>query len=241
MAKPQKDLSKNWLVSSMEKGGKYQDYYDYVKPTLGGGYAYMGPVFTFSKDNDMSYKRFISILLICAFLMLGACISSGLLYITGMNTPWQVAPYGLEVLLSCMTFWAVVRLAFTKQPIKIFNMRPTAEAIPKRSRLTMLCAAVGLAAIAFYVFMNGWDGREKVIPTLLYMAARTVVALSSGLIFRLSANNVWDEENINEGEDEDDEEEEDDAPAKAEPAAEDASDEDEEDPEGETGASDATE
>ena len=59
-----------------------------------------------------------------------------------------------------------------------------------------------LAAIAFYVFMNGWDGREKVVPTLLYMGARTVVALTSGLIFKLFTVNVWDEENINEGEDE---------------------------------------
>ena len=216
----------------MEKGGKYQDYYDYVKPTLGGKYAYMGPVFSFSKDNDISYARFITIMLICAFLMIGACISSGLLYITAMNTPWQVAPYGLEVLFTCMTFWAVLRLAFTKQPMKIFNMRPTAEAIPKRSRITMFCAAVGLAAIAFYVFMNGWDGREKVVPTLLYMGARTVVALTSGLIFKLSTVNVWDEENINEGEDEEDGEEDEDA---AEKAAE-ASDEAEEASEAETGA-----
>ena len=194
-----------WFTSAMEKSPKYQDYYDYVKPTLNGGYAYMGPVYTFGKDNDISYARFITVMLICAALILFAGIGSGLLYVAAMNTPWQVAPYGLEVLFDCMTVWAVVRLAFTKQPMKIFNMRPTAEAIPKRSRMAMLAAAVGLTSIAVYVFLYGWDGRA--VNTMIYMAARLVVALSAGLIYKLATVNVWDESRFNEGVPEDDEEE----------------------------------
>lgn len=196
-----------WFTSAMQKSPKYQDYYDYVKPTLNGGYAYMGPVYSFGKDNDISYARYITVMLICSFLMLAAGIGSGLLYIAGMNTAWQVAPYGLEVLFNFMTVWSVVRLAFTKQPMKIFSMRPTAEAIPKRSRPAMLAAAVGLTCIALYVFLNGWDDKPP-INTIIYMLARLVVALSAGLIYKLATTNVWDEKNIDEGETEEEQAEE---------------------------------
>ena len=173
----------------MSKSPKYQDYIDYVQPTVNGKYEYVGPTFSYGSDNDISYRRYITVMLVCTVLMTILSIWTGTFYVAGMNSIWQF-PLGFEILAVCMTTWCVVRLAITKQPMKIFDMRPTAEAVPKRSAFVVISAALGMVLTMTYVFVNGWNG--MVLSTIGYIAARLVIALCGGMIYKLGTVNVWD-------------------------------------------------
>ncbi|MCF0151314.1 MAG: hypothetical protein HUJ80_07900 [Firmicutes bacterium] len=186
-----KDEVQNWVSRTMEKESKYQDYVEFVQKTVDGSYIYTGPIFSYGEKNTLPFGRYKAVLWICSLLLMAVSLASGTLYIAGMNSAWQVIPLGLEIIMAYMTAWAAIRLTFTKQPMKIFEYRPTVGALPGRAQLTMYFAIAGFLAMMVYVFLHGFE--EKVLATLVYMLARIVMAITSALLFKTADLNDWDE------------------------------------------------
>lgn len=191
-----KESTANWVTRSVEREGKFRDYVEFVQKTVDGQYVYTGPMFSYGAQNTLSWAKYRLVLWISSLLMLAISIFSGTLYVSGMNSFWQAAPLCFEILFGLMTVWSTFRLTFTKQPMKIFDFRPTVGAVPGRAQLTMILAIVGLACMAGYVVFNGFEG--KVLSTLLYLLCRLLVAITSALIYKVVDLNDWDEKESSE-------------------------------------------
>lgn len=169
------------------KKQKRRAYLDSYQRDQDGKYAWHGDLYTFQGSGrqapEKELRRELGKLWALCGIMMGALIAAGCITAPGMdNCFYVILPYGAGMVAGVSVCWALYRFTTGGNPLKSYVYSASVGALPHRTALAALCAALCIAGDILFVCRGGLEG--KLLGFVLFLALNGLFAAASLLLRR---------------------------------------------------------
>lgn len=155
-----------------------------------GEYNYEGILYGWAGEEE-AYKSTLRILWILGILQTAALLAAGFVEAPGiMNSFYVVLPYAISLVAGVSVLWGIGRLTAGKHPLRAYIYKASVGALPMRTVIVMVSAAIACAGELYYLIANGSEGKLSLI--ILYLILELIPVASSVLIFIKVQKMPWE-------------------------------------------------
>lgn len=167
-----------------------RDYLNDYKKTVNGDYIYDGAEYDYCSKSGKSRKRWLTEMAVLNVLAFICVIVPGFMLVPGMNYCWYVLlPYAAELVLLGYLLTAIIRIAWSKEPVKAWDYDKVIANLSKNVKRFLAVIVIALICEIVYLIINGAGGHT--VGAVVYLVCHAVSVASMVLMTMLTHDVEW--------------------------------------------------